>query len=78
MRMPNRTIYLPTELDDLSRRVGLNLSRLTQQAIRDFMADHREEILEARLEAACARAEALGIDWPDRYLEDQRAEAQER
>ena len=76
--MPNRTIYLPTELDDLSRRVGLNLSRLTQQAIRDFMADHREEILEDRLEAACARAEALAIDWADRYLEDQRAEAQER
>ncbi len=76
--MPNRTIYLPVELDDLSRRVGLNLSRLTQQAIRDFIADHREEILEARLEAACARVSALAIDWPDRYLEDQRAEAQER
>ena len=42
------------------------------------MADHREEILEARLEEACARAEALAIDWPDSYLEDQRAEAQER
>ena len=42
------------------------------------MADHREEILEASLEAACARASALAIDWPDSYLEDQRAEAQER
>lgn len=78
IRMPNRTIYLPEELDEISRRVGLNLSRMTQQAIRDFMADHREEILEARVEAACARASALAIDWPDRHLEEQRAEAHER
>ncbi len=76
--MPNRTIYLPAELDELSRRVGLNLSQLTQQAIRGFMADHREEILEARLEEACARAEALAIDWPDDWLANERLEAQER
>lgn len=76
--MPNRTVYLPDELDDLSRRIGLNLSRLTQEAIRDYMAGHRKETLEARLEEACARAEALAIDWPERYLEDQRAQARER
>lgn len=76
--MPNRTIYLPAELDEVSRRVGLNLSQLTQQAIRDFMEDHREEILEARLEAACARAEALAIDWPDDWLANERREARER
>ena len=78
MRMPNRTIYLPEDLDDLSRRIGLNLSRLTQEAIRGYVADHRGETLDARLEEACARAEALAIDWPERYLEDQRAQAQER
>ena len=78
MRMPNRTIYLPEDLDDLSRRIGLNLSRLTQEAIRGYVADHRRETLEARLEEACARAEALAIDWPERFLEDRRAQAQER
>ena len=78
MRMPNRTIYLPAELDDLSRRVGLNLSQLTQQAIRDFIVEHREEVLEARLDAACARAKALAIDWPDNWLANERREAQER
>ena len=32
--MPNRTIYLPADLDDLARQLDLNLSRLTQEAIR--------------------------------------------
>ncbi|MCQ3806460.1 MAG: type II toxin-antitoxin system CcdA family antitoxin [Acidimicrobiaceae bacterium] len=76
--MPNRTIYLPQELDDLSRSVGLNLSRLAQEAIRDYLADHRRETLEARLEEACARAEALAVDWPERFLKYQRAQAQDR
>ncbi|MCY4272493.1 MAG: hypothetical protein OXF00_07615 [bacterium] len=76
--MPNRTIYLPADLDEVSRRVGLNLSRLTQQAIRDFVAKHHESALEARIDAISARSQELGIDWPKNYLDDQRSEAPER
>lgn len=76
--MPNRTIYLPDELDEVSRRVGLNLSRLTQQAIRDFVAEHHEEAFEARIDAVSARCREIGIDWPKDYLDDQRSEAGER
>ncbi|MCY4194594.1 MAG: hypothetical protein OXF04_09935 [bacterium] len=76
--MPNRTIYLPADLDEVSRRVGLNLSRLTQQAIRDFVAKHHESALEARIDAISARSQELGIDWPKNYLDDQRSEAAER
>lgn len=76
--MPNRTIYLPEELDEVSRRVGLNLSRLTQQAIRDFMAEHQETALKARIDAISARSRELGIDWPRNYLDEQRSEAGER
>lgn len=78
MRMPNRTIYLPDELDEISRRAGLNLSRLTQQAIRDFVSEHQETALEARVDAAIARVLALDIDWPNNYLATQRVEAEER
>lgn len=76
--MPNRTIYLPQDLDEVSRRIGLNLSRLAQQAIRDVVEARPEALVEARLEAVCERAAALAVDWPERCLEDQRAEAQER
>ena len=76
--MPNRTIYLPEELDEISRRVGLNLSRLTQQAIRDFVAEHQETALKARIDAISARSSELGIDWPKKYLGEQRSEAGER
>ncbi len=78
MRMPNRTIYLPEELDEISRRVGLNLSRLTQQAIRDFVAEHQETALRARIDAISDRSRELGIDWPRNYLDEQRSEAGER
>jgi len=78
MRMPNRTIYLPDELDEVSRRVGLNLSQLTQRAIEEYMANHAEEALSARVEAAAARVAALGLEWPVDALATQRVEAGER
>lgn len=31
--MPNRTIYLPEELDRLARQLDVNLSRVTQDAL---------------------------------------------
>ncbi len=76
--MPNRTIYLPDDLDEISRRIGLNLSQLTQKAIQEFVADHRDEVLEARVDAASARSAALGLDWPTGGLARERGEAGER
>lgn len=76
--MPKRTIYLPDRLDELSRRLGVNLSRLTQQAIEDLAADHRDEVLEADIDAASERVRALGLSWPEDALEAQRREAAER
>ena len=76
--MANRTIYLPEELDELSRRLGLNLSRLTQEAIEAHMAKHAEEALEARIDAAAERIAALGIDWPENWLQDSRDDVGER
>lgn len=76
--MPNRTIYLPEELDEISRRLGLNLSRLTQRAIEAEIAARSDEALATRIQAASARAEALGIDWPPGLLADERREAGER
>ena len=76
--MPNRTIYLPTHLDEVSRRLGLNLSQLTQQAIEARMVEQSEEALEAQVEAASDRIAALGLHWPENWLRDSREEAGER
>jgi len=76
--MPNRTIYLPDDLDQVSRRVGLNLSRLTQQAIRECVAEHQESALKARIDTVSTRTRELGLYWLEDYLGDQRSEAAER
>lgn len=76
--MANRTIYLPEELDEISRRLGLNLSRLTQEAIQAHVAEHGEQALDARVDAASERISLLGLEWPAKWLETSRAEAEER
>lgn len=76
--MPNRTIYLPDALDQVIQRLGLNLSQLTQNAIRRVMAERSDEALEARIDACSARISALNIDWPDDVLDRGREEAGER
>ncbi len=76
--MPNRTIYLPEDLDEVSRRLGLNLSRLTQAAITEYVQRNRDETIDAMVEAATIRIRGLGINWPDETLEQQRHEAGER
>ena len=40
MRMPRVNIYLPADLAADARRMGLNISALTQDAIRQAMAAH--------------------------------------
>jgi len=76
--MPNRTIYLPDEIDALSRRLGLNLSRLTQQAIAAVAETRSADAIEARVDAASERIVALGIEWPERALDQMRQDAGER
>lgn len=78
MRMPNRTIYLPDDLDEISRSAGLNLSQLTQRAIQQFVAENSDEVSKTRVEAASARAIEIGLEWPSGGLASQRAEAAER
>ncbi|CCM63790.1 hypothetical protein BN381_290158 [Candidatus Microthrix parvicella RN1] len=78
MRMPNRTVYLPEELDELSRHFELNLSQLTQQAIERVAAEREDEALAVRVKAASDRIRRLEIDWPPQSLQEERAQASER
>lgn len=76
--MPNRTIYLPDDLDAASRRLGLNVSRLAQAAIVAKVAEQPEVALDVAVEAAMQRIDRLGIRWPDDAIANGRAEAGER
>lgn len=76
--MPNRTVYLPADLDAASRRLKLNLSHLVQDAIRQRAAEQDPTEVEAAVEAASLRVQALGIDWTDFSLEETRRNAGER
>lgn len=76
--MPNRTIYLPDDLDGLSRRLGLNLSKLAQEAISRHIEENPEAADEARVEAAMARIAKLDLEWPESELASARADAGER
>lgn len=76
--MPNRTIYLPDELDAASRRLGLNVSRLAQEAIAAKVAEQPEAAIDAAVAEAMQRIERLGIRWPDDMLARGRVEAGER
>ena len=77
--MANRTIYLPDQLDEASRRLGLNLSRLTQEAIERYLeSDETADAPVTRLDAAVARIRTLGIEWPVDVIANERLEAGER
>ena len=78
MHMPNRTIYLPDELDWISRELGVNLSQLTQSALKALASERSDEVLDGRVGAAAARIAALELEWPSEPLASQRAEAGER
>ncbi len=62
IRMPNRTVYLPDDLDQVSRRLKLNLSRLVQDAIRDVAFSRTPEEVDQLVKEASARAQGLDID----------------
>lgn len=76
--MPNRTIYLPDELDRISRRLELNLSQVVQQAIRTLDAEQSSRDLASEVKAASERARALEIDWSGYDLDETRRSAGER
>ena len=76
--MPNRTVYLPDDLDEASRRLNLNLSHVVQDAIRRLAAQRDPDQLADAVDAASLRAQALSIDWSDFSLEQERDAAQER
>jgi len=76
--MPNRTVYLPADLDETSRRLKLNLSHVVQDAIRELAADPDPAEVDTAVNAASERARALGVDWSAFSLEESRSAAQER
>ena len=78
IRMPNRTIYLPDELDQASRRLGLNLSRITQEAISAYVEQNGDDAVEARVAEFSNRASAMPVDWPKDPITAGRRESGER
>ena len=64
--------------DSLSRHFELNLSKLTQEAIKRVAAEREDETLAARVKAASDRIRRLDIDWPTQSLDGERAQAGER
>lgn len=74
--MPNRTIYLPDEVDELARRLDVNLSKVTQDAIRD-LADKQQDDRGERLTRARALAAEANITYPPNSLHDSREESGE-
>lgn len=77
--MPNRTIYLPDDVDQLARDLDVNLSQVTQQALREIDRRRRTEDESETVEERLARLRHLvaeaNITFPPNYLRDMRAEA---
>jgi post-segregation antitoxin (ccd killing protein) len=72
--MPNRTIYLPDDVDRLAHELDVNLSRLTQDAVR-ALARQRDDDRQARLAKVRQRAKQAGLSYPKHHLRDTRREA---
>ena len=75
--MPNRTINLPDDVDAMARELDINLSKVTQDAVRSLAAERAEP--DADFEERLARARRLAaetdIRFPPNYLRDSRREA---
>ena len=56
----------------------LNLSQLTQEAIKRVAAEREDETLAVRVKTASDRIRRLDIDWPTQSLDGERAQAGER
>lgn len=72
--MPNRTIYLPDEVDEIARRLDINLSKLTQDALRK-LAQERDDENQQRLQRFRKLVKEANITYPPNYLRDMRREA---
>lgn len=58
MRMPRVNIYLPDDLADEAKRAGLNISKLTQGAIRSALAENSLHAWQSRV----AKLTSPGVD----------------
>jgi post-segregation antitoxin (ccd killing protein) len=72
--MPNRTIYLPADVDRLARQLDVNLSRLTQDAIRALAAQTTDQ-KHQRLMDVRGKVAMAGLTYPSGYLRDAREQA---
>jgi hypothetical protein len=72
--MPNRTIYLPDDVDRLVDELDVNLSQVTQQAIR-ALATERAVGRDQRLLELKRRVRKLDLSYPADHLRGMRREA---
>ncbi|CAN5709373.1 hypothetical protein BH24ACT5_BH24ACT5_08670 [soil metagenome] len=72
--MPSRTIYLPEDVDNLVKELDVNLSRLTQDAVRALAAQRAADRTD-RLAAIRQLVASAGISYPTNHLATMRHEA---
>lgn len=68
--MPNRTVYLPAEVDEIARRLDVNLSKVAQDAIRDLAIE-----ADAKFNERLKRARELAAEANIRILQPSPAES---
>lgn len=72
--MPSRTIYLPDDVDRMVSDLNVNLSRLTQDAIR-ALADEQRADRQSRLDEIRRRVLEANISYPTDHLQKMREAA---
>jgi len=72
--MPSRTIYLPDDVEKMVNELDINLSRLTQDAIRALAQQQAADNSE-RLTTIRRHVEEAGISYPADHLHDMRHQA---
>lgn len=72
--MPSRTIYLPDDVDQLVNELDVNLSRLTQDAVRTLAAQESADCA-SRLAAIRQRVADAELSYPQDHLAKMRQEA---
>jgi hypothetical protein len=72
--MPSRTIYLPDDVNQMVDDLDVNLSRLTQEAVR-ALADQRATNQNSRLAEVRLKVKTADLAYPRDHLRNTRREA---
>jgi post-segregation antitoxin (ccd killing protein) len=73
-RMPSRTIYLPDDVNQMVDDLDVNLSRITQEAVR-ALAEQRAANQNSRLAEIRLKVKTADLAYPKDHLRDTRREA---